>query len=688
MKNPAERPAPRFPLAIFLGAFLLFQVQPLMGKVILPWFGGGPAVWPACLLFFQLALLAGYAYAHGLGARLAPRAQSALHVVLLAASLLFLPIAPGAGAWKLLPEQEPASRILLLLAASIGVPYLLLASTAPLLQRWFAVTSPGRSPYRLYALSNTGSLLALVSYPFLVEPFLTLRAQTRVWSWSYTAFALAAGWCAVQFGRGGGGAGPQESPDAAAPVRATTALFWLALSACGSTLLLAITNQMCQEVAATPFLWVLPLALYLLTYIICFDRPFRFHRRGLMAAVMVPTACAVQAAGLALPLWVHIAVYSVTLFACCMVCHGELARAKPAPGRLTLYYLMIAAGGALGGILTGVVAPRVFSDYAEFQLGLAACCLLAMAGCIARKNRTGKNACATERAMLSGLGIAFLATLVSLFSAHGSGALAQRRNFYGVLRVSERSDENGPKRVLTHGRVTHGFQYTEGEKRRWPTTYFGPHSGIGLALEHHPRREGRRVGVVGLGAGTIAAYARPGDSFLFYEINPAVTELSERYFTYRKDARGATAVIAGDARVTMERQAAGNDFQNFDVLAVDAFSSDAIPAHLLTAECATLYRQHLQPDGVLALHISNRSLDLAPVARALAARLGWQALRIHSGSVTRNGTSEATWVILTSNRAFLDIPAIRSATSPWSDADPPPLLWTDDFSSLWRVLRY
>ncbi len=678
----------RFPLTVLLSAFLLFQSQPMLGKRILPWFGGSAGVWAACLLFFQFVLLLGYAYAHWLSARLSRRIQAALHLALLAASLLFLPVTPHARAGKALAGDDPAVQILVMLAASIGLPGLLLSSTAPLVQRWYHQASGGLSPYRLYALSNAGSLAALLSYPILVEPWLPLGWQMKAWSWAYGGLAVLSGWCAIAGGQAGVAAQAEADPDTRPG--GVAVLRWFLLAACGSVLLLATTNQMCREVASTPLLWVLPLAVYLLTYMIVFHSERWYDRRWVALAVgaAAPAALGLMVAGLSVKVWIHISIYTVALFVSCLACHGELARRKPVPRYLTAYYLAIAAGGVLGGAFVALAAPALFTGYSEFPLGLAACSLLILDGW--RSDRVWdqyRGRPLWVAGPTAGLMVALLAAIIVWFGGERRNALVTVRNFYGILRVGEESDQNGPKRSLTHGRTLHGFQYTFGEKRSWPTAYYSPASAIGLVLEHHPRRQGLRVGMVGLGVGTVAAYGRAGDHFRFYEIDPDVARIAGQYFTYLKDSAARIEVILGDARVQMEQEAASGHLQGFDVLAVDAFSSDAIPTHLLTAECVELYRRHLKPGGVLLFHISNKSVDLGPVARGLAERLGWQALCIESPADERRGANKATWVILTSDEALFEIPPIRSAARAWPDASRPALAWTDDFASIWRVLR-
>jgi len=672
------------PATVFLSAFLLFQVQPIIGRYILPWFGGGPAVWSTCLLFFQVALLAGYAYAHWIASHPNPRVQATVHAVLLALSLLFLPIAPAV-IWKPATPGDPVGRILLLLLATVDGPYVMLAATGPLLQRWFSLDRPGESPYRLYALSNIGSFLALLSYPVIAEPLFRLHTQALIWTALYVLFIAL---CAITAWRSSEGA-PRKTEVASPRPSVWTVLYWLALAACGSTLLMATTNQMCQEIAVIPFLWVVPLAIYLLTFVLCFESD-RWYRRivfAVLAGILAPASCGLIAAGLAIHLWVHLCVYPATLFVLCMLCHGELARSRPAPAHLTLFYLMVAAGGALGGVFVVLVAPHVFEAYLEYPIGMAAACLLGFIAWVqAGALRQWASANFRVRIPLAALLLGGITAVVTTVMTEQQPALAAWRDFYGILRVSQKADINGPLRQLMHGRIRHGFQYLTVGKRDWPTTYYGPHSGIGLVLTHYDPPN-RRVGIIGLGTGTIAAYGQPGDVFRFYDVNPDVAAIAQGWFSFLKDSPAQVQVVLGDARIQLERELAAGHPQNFDVLAVDAFSSDAIPIHLLTAECADVYRRHLKPDGVLALHTSNRSLDLQPVARGMAEHLGWQTLFINSSDDAAAGESSSDWVLITSNQALLEEPALADEDTQWDDPRARPLLWTDDFSSLWRVLK-
>lgn len=663
----------------------------MIGRYVLPWFGGGPAVWTNCMLFFQTMLLAGYGYAHWLGSRRSRNVQSRVHLALLAASLAFLPIAPRAAIWKSTATGDPSGRILLLLAATIGGPYLLLAATTPLVQRWFHLERPDEAPWRLYALSNLGSFLALFSYPLVLEPYFRLSTQTWIWSGLYVVFVALCGWAAWQMRS----ALPAESEAAAPPADAGPSLIdvgmWLALSACGSVLLLGTTSQITQEIAVFPFLWIVPLSIYLLTFILTFESD-RWYRRGLfavLAGVLAPVTCAVISLSVAISVWKQFAVYSGALLVTCMVCHGELARSRPSPRHLTAFYLTIAAGGALGGVFAAILAPRVFSEFSEYPIGLAGACILGFlcwmrSGALAQW--TGRNFAVRVPLMALMFG-----GFISIYAAaiNKQPGIEARRNFYGILRVVERTDKNGRLRELSHGRVQHGFQYLDPEKHSWATTYYGPHSGVALGIDALPHP--RRVAVVGLGAGTLAAWGREGDTYRFYEINPNVEPIARKWFTFLEDSKAHTDVVLGDARIQLERELAAGRSHDFDLIAVDAFSGDAIPMHLLTAECAEVYRQRLAPGGILALHISNRSLNLEPVTRGLARYLGWQARMVVIAKDLLDedkGESNSRWVLLTEKRDTFTHSKIRDTILGWSTPKEPVITWTDDFASLWPILRF
>lgn len=894
-----------YAITVFVGAFLLFQVQPLTGRFILPWFGGGPSVWTACMLFFQLLLLLGYSYAHLLSRLRSSRQQILLHCSLIAGSLLLLPISPDAG-WKPEAADTPLTRILVLLSVTVGGPYLLLSTTGPLMQRWFSLQFPGRSPYRFYALSNTGSLLALLSYPLLFEPLLQLQTQVSFWGAGYVIYSAAVVWCGWRFRRHST-AVVQPSDfaeiESGSPPRLVSILLWLLLSAAGSVILLATTNQLCLDVATVPFLWVLPLSLYLITFILCFDHDRWYHRgiNGIALAVSVGMATSILQDGADASMLTQIFTASAALLACCMGCHGELYRLRPDARYLTLYFVVVSAGGAVGGLLTALAAPRIFTGYHEYPLALVLCPLLILlamvlqrawqsgvtmgfaitlamvavqacgliadiqpivspslpefeltilvgvaagilfatlfsgttgsarsfllsagwaicsvtlllwlvsftawhapglfrvaessafssgwlwgeswlfnriaawiliplaaalllgflsgrmssvwlsrfrpplvlftlillVGVAVRTERIGREEwlpllaaaagglaadigirfCGRSRTPLRGFMIyapAFVAVwlhgshLLQLTQASGElGELVQTsRNFYGVLSVVRReSDETydwemnllPPRYVLTHGQIEHGFQFDDEYWSKQPTTYYGPQSGLALAIavireQQTDAAAGMNMGVIGLGTGTIAACGKEGDRFRFYEINPAVVDLAgeDGFFSYIRDSRAEVEIVTGDARIVMEREQQNGSASQYDVLAVDAFSSDAIPVHLLTAECGDLYRKSLRPDGILAIHISNRFLDLEPVTQGLARHLDWHAVVVDTGDDDSTGSYGATWVLLSARNLTADSIAVIQHPG-CREVSGQPLLWTDDYSGLWKVLDW
>jgi SAM-dependent methyltransferase len=665
--------------AIFLSAFLLFLVQPIIAKQILPWFGGSAAVWATCMVFFQLVLLAGYAYADYTTRRLSPKRQVALHVALLAVSLVMLPITPDT-AWKPLGDENPSWRILGLLTAAIGLPYLLLSTTSPLLQAWFARRFRHAVPYRLFALSNLASLLALLAYPVLIEPWVSTATQSVTWSLFYGLFVVLCGWAAVASARGETVA-PDAEPGRAAdtaddqPPRWGQQAIWLALPAMASFLLLAVTNHICQNIASLPFLWILPLSLYLGTFILCFDHP-RWYRRNvflLLAAFVLPTMAWYSDS---LHLKLVIPLYLAGLFICCMFCHGELAQLKPAPRHLTTYYLMISLGGAVGGLLVGLAAPYVLTGYFELAIGLVACALLLL-------SRTARVAWWAVVASAAVVGA----------TAWGAGkavdyqvstSRVMMRNFYSVLRTREDATPVS-FRSMVHGGIVHGGQLLDPELRFQSSSYFGPTSGYGRLFASLPDAP-RRVGVIGLGAGSMVAHARAGDTFRFYEINPQVVDLARKEFTFLTETPATIEVVLGDGRLSLERE----PDQRFDVLAMDAFSGDSIPMHLLTREAMSIYLRHLKPGGVLAFQATNRFIDISPVVASLAQERGLTAVLISDTPQSTEGAdywlSSTDQILVTSDRLLLEAPRIREVASTLT-APPDFRIWTDDYNNLWRVLK-
>ncbi len=659
-----ERPRPSIVIlyggAIWLSAFLLFLIQPILAKLILPWFGGSAAVWTTCLVFYQVALLAGYLYANAMVTRLRPAAQAMVHGGLLAVALAFLPAIPG-DRWKFSAGSHPTWSILLLLVCVLGVPYFALSATSPLLQAWYA--RRWTDPYRLFALSNAGALMALIAYPTLIEPRVPTHRQDLAWSAGFVVFAIlcaAIAWISRT----------SYTIRDMAP-KPSGRLTWIALAAAGSMLLLATTNQLTQNVAAVPLLWIVPLAIYLITFILCFESS-RWYRRGiylrLLAMALGAVGYAIYDIQLSDTLLISIPIFAAGLFIGCMYCHGELAARKPSEGQLTSFYLMIALGGALGAIVVGLIAPLVFSGVYELPFAMLAVALLAV--------RLEWNGGWSQRLLWSVAAIAMAVVIGAQVRGFHQNAILLERNFYGSLRVVE---ANG-SRALYHGTIMHGSQFLADSRRAWPTSYYGPASGIGLALAHCRARE-KRIGVIGLGAGTLAAYGSPGDEFRFYEINPQVIAIAESQFKFLSDSKAKIEIEPGDARLSLERDPP----RHFHILVVDAFSGDAIPVHLLTKESFAIYETHLDPGGIIAFHISNQFLDLAPAVRRLAVEYGFEAVEIRSERDQDRGLSAATWVLVTQNRDFLARPEIARAASPISGRDV--RLWTDDYNNLLQLIR-
>ncbi len=671
-----------FAAAIFVSAFLVFQVQPIISKTILPWFGGSPAVWTTCMLFFQLLLFAGYSYAHVLTRFASRRVQGVIHIALLVAALFVLPMTPGTD-WKPQGGDSPTWSILLILLANVGLPYFLLASTGPLLQAWFAQRMPSGSPYRLYALSNVGSLAALISYPFVVEALLTTTAQGQVWSAMFAVFVLLC--VGVATGQFWSASGPVEQKPAESDVTAPAPAWrqcagWIALPAFASMLLLTTTNHVCQDIAVIPFLWIAPLSLYLLTFIICFDRE-QWYSRQWCAGIAVISQLLIHGVaffGVRLSMPIELVAYFAAMFFTCMVCHGELVRTKPAPKHLTMFYLMSSAGGAIGGLTIGLLCPWLFSTYVEMQICMLVAAVLTAGVFLVDAQATWLGTSPIRRT-ISVLGYCFVFIVVGFveFGGGNNGITKSVRNFYGVLHVSDAPMGTN----LIHGRTIHGFQFSSPSLQPVPTSYYGKESGVGLALAHHSPDGGKRVGAVGLGVGTVATYGDQGDYFRFYEINPAVVELADEHFTFLKNSKAETEVILGDARISMEREPA----QAFDVLVLDAFSSDSIPTHLLTKEAFGVYLRHMQANGVIAVHISNHHVDLEPVVRRLGSELGLQCAKIDSPEQPPHVT-KATWILMTRNEQFLAVSAIKSqvkSETPQSDFP----LWTDQYNNVVQLLR-
>ena len=779
-----------------LSAFLLFQVQPIISKFILPWFGGSPGVWTTCMLFFQVVLFAGYAYAHTL--TLLPRRwQGIIHGLLLGMAIAMLPIAPNE-MWKPTGTEDPALRILLLLFVSVGLPYFVLSSTSPLVQVWFTRTTNGASPWRLYALSNIGSLAALLSYPLFFEVHWDVLEQTTLWAVGFGAFAvlsLAGIWLdrnhAIE---------AEARPDVVIDTAADhpgwlKRIQWVLLPALASCVLLSATNHVCQDVAVIPFLWVVPLSLYLLTFIICFEHE-RWYARicalwALLALPVLFLTCTEkllqgQSFWIDFELWMHNHVEPIlnqltgrkfhlsnidltpnfiwelgwsfsAMFIACMLCHGELTRLKPAPRRLTEFYLLMSFGGALGGLFVSLGAPHLFTSFAEWPISLIVAAALAcyvllrsllkvkrvwewllalvitgvtcwigwelhqrgiltleklrelmkqkdmppaaaiygalgtiglcLGVLIFRLTRRGRMRPAFVSITLLGMYFTLILLMMKDYGFKKDDKLIERvRNFYGMLSVSEDDYQSGGEtllyRQLTNGGIIHGMQNLAPSIREEPTSYYGHHTGIGKALDSLKDRPDARVGVVGMGAGTVACYAKSGQTFRFYDINPDVVRIAEKWFLYLADARKRGAkveIVVADARLALDREKS----QQFDVLLLDAFSGDSVPVHLLTQEAFAIYDRHMKPDGIIAVHITNSYLVLAPVIEKIAAAAGFKTVRI---ATEADGDHDSTdYILVTRNEAFLKATPeelLGNETELKHDVR----LWTDRYHNLLKIL--
>lgn len=759
-----------YALTIFTSAFLLFQIQPMISKAILPWFGGTPAVWTTCLLFFQSLLFAGYAYAHFSNTWLRGRQQAILHIAVIVTAIALLRVLPK-DSWKPSGDGDPTWQILVMLTLTIGLPYFVLSATGPLLQAWFASTFPGRSPYRLYALSNIGSLLALISYPFLLEHLFELPRQGALWSAGFVAFGLLCGytaWRVFASQRAGASTPPSatDAPPANAESLPTSApqapalipqpfhyLLWLLLPAFASVVLLATTNHVSTDVAVVPLLWVLPLALYLLTFIIAFDHP-KWYRPifvSIVSLIAIYFTCMLfnqnrgrvdlfdcgisgkllqsvfeatgqntknargQVEGPTMPLGFRTALVAnfTAMFAICFLCHGQLARLKPHSRYLTAYYLMMSAGGALGGLAVSMIAPHVFKTVFEWNLSIFVAAIVAVAYILyalvcraVAEDRPGEKA---NKAFAAWVGLillvlpaslVFLDLVAYLFSA-GEAVVFRDRNFFGAIAIRQRDTEDPQTEnlVLLNGTTIHGSQFMALNRRRQPTSYYSPESGIGRVLSFYKANRppgGTRIGDVGLGTGTLAAYVDKGEYLTFYEINPAVIEMatSGEWFTYISDcrARGAKCDIKlGDARLTLEQEVKTPKLPKYHVLVLDAFSSDAVPIHLLTAEAYETYLPRLAKadvdgaEGALVIHVSNRHLDLPRVVRAAAEKFNLHCLEIFTEGSRAQATNDSTWMVLTNNQDL--IAALTPFDRPPRQPPKPPILWSDARSSLWEIMK-
>jgi len=688
---------------VFLSAFLLFQVQPLISKAILPWFGGSPSVWTTCMIFFQSLLVAGYAYSHGLNRSLNRWRNFILHSMLLVVAAFLLPVVPGV-AWKPTDGQQPVVRILMLLTATVGLPYLMLASSGPLLQTWFSQLFPNRSPYRLYALSNAGSLLALLTYPWFVETNLSIQQQGWWWGILFLCYAAAVvclNWIVASGETVPVVWDPSTHQERSVPI---DWLHWIALPALATIALLSVTNHLCRDVAVVPFLWIAPLVIYLLSFIATFEWERFYSRRNgnrcLVFATLLVLATFfdqniqsfVRSIGLdwKISSWlrkpiVEIPICLFWLFCICVVCHGEAVRRKPPSHQATRFYLSLSAGGAIGGIFVGIVCPMIMNHYWEFHGSLFLGSFVAATLLSQELTRFTRTSSRFHPILSKALPVGtILAGAALLPTAWSDPVLARKRGFYGVISVRE-LDRDQPLhhgRGLYNGKILHGFQFLDPSRKNAATTYYGPSSAPDAVIQYLKGIQKRlHIGVVGLGVGTIASYLAAEDRLCYYEIDPLVIEMQDQFFTYYKDCPADKQIVLGDARIQMERQ----EPQEFDAIFVDAFSGDAIPVHLLTIEAMDVYEKHLAIGGVVAFHISNRYLNLHPVIDGLAKSKGLHSIRLHTTKSEGSHTTASDWIVLTKDPLLEEQPPFDLLRIPLDASSP--LRWTDQSSSLWDVLR-
>jgi hypothetical protein len=679
-----------FASVVFLASFLLFVVEPIAARQLLPILGGSAAVWITCLVFFQTALLLGYLYAHWLGRRPSFLVFLTLLLPAVVAAGLFVrgSLVRGNGALLGNGAAHPILTVFSALSLSIGLPFLVLSSTSPLLQVWWARVEGGKIPYRLYALSNAGSLLALALYPTVIEPRFTLHAQRMAWGCGFGFFAILSVLLAV------------KTRSAAAPVKRAIAdhelsvapapgaakFLWVLLPMGAAMQLSAVTSYLTANLAPIPLLWILPLAVYLITLILAFQFRVRVPW-SILARVMVvmlaALAYSLTKANGEWPLWLSILFFLAELFFACLFCHSAATGLRPErASEATLFYLLFAAGGALGSFLIGIAAPLVFHFNLDLPITFLVTALLALA-----VNWSG----AWSQRLLWGVASAAMLVLVLMVRrAYERDMIVAVRNFYASLRVTEDpfGSSGSSVRTLMNGSIRHGSQIfvrngVSNGGSKAPTTYYTGDSGVGLAVRFCCEGRARNLGVIGLGAGTLAAYGRPGDRIRFYDINPAVPVIAKNNFTYIRDSAAQIEIVEGDARTSLARESP----QGFDVLVVDAFSGDAIPIHLLTTEAMALYRRHLTPHGILAFHISNRHVDLAPAIGLLAASAGMQARRVSTGSIQQVGELASTWMLVTADPDFFAQPEL-SAVAHQTESGPDLKVWTDDYSALLPLIRW
>ncbi len=693
----------RYCVTIFLGAFLLFVVQPLMGRLMLPSFGGVAIVWTTSVLMFQTLLLAGYCWAHMLRLVFSPRAGMLVHAALLIGSAFLLPLALPDGL-QIDPDESVSRQVAWILLFSVGPPFALLSATSPLLQAWQTASHPNSSPYRMYALSNVGSMLGLLGYPLVIESTLGLSTQTRWWSVAFVFYVLTLVWSGRLVWRLKSWPEKSDEDDRLAGKlpngkSVTRGVWWIGLTAIASGLMLATSTVLCQEIASFPFLWVLPLAAYLVAWIVAFEKPGWYSRRAVHTGLIFfgVAGLVLWHLGTTVSISIHMVVLPLLVFAGSWGCLGELERSKPHPRHLTMYWMLTGVGGLIGGFLVVVIAPILFQGYFEFHVFLG---LAIVVGAVA----ISRELLQKEKRLGWRLGGWFFTGLLALVVigasffqinsvARDAGMKFLVRTDYGMVSVWEADGY----RSIVNGQTMHGRQKLDKPLQFEPRDYYAPDRGVGLAMralrERKKRKgesgakDGMRIGVIGLGSGCLTAWAGEGDTIRFYELNPEVVRVAWDWFSWLPHAREQGTldgnVIVGDARVRLEQEFANTGSHQFDILVVDAFTSDSIPAHLLTDECQKMYWQHLRPDGILAIHITNRNIDLRGVLVNNSADATHQSLLFEHPNVAKDDFG-CTWVLM-GLREVINESGLTARSTPWPK-DVVPVPWTDDFNCvMWLV---
>jgi len=686
-------------ISVFISAFLVFQIQPIISKIILPWFGGGASVWTTCILFFQFFLLVGYLYAYILSKIFKVKHQVVVHLVCLLFSLFLLPY-NIADIQNIITSEPPTWGVLKVLFFGLGIPYLILSANTPLLQHWFTRETHGANPYRLYAISNIAAFLALVSYPVVIEPFMTLDWQVKLWSSIYWIFVLLVAWIffiVVKENNKDRLFIPEHiiNPQ----VGFFRPILWFMLSALGVVLLVSTTNALTQNVPPMPFLWLAPLAIYLLTYVVAFSNLAIYVRYLWLPFYMLLSfvALLIYFIGGQLDIITQLLIYLLILLCGCMICHGELNSLKPKQGNTTLFYLVLSGGGVFGSFLVSFVAKSQFNEFLEFPLAIFSVLVLATASLWWNKQEE----CADVKSSMVGVvtnsqlsklaagsavvALVWLLAFSNLNNQYQQYDIAKARNFYGILTVKDITEGKVNERRLIDGTTSHGSQSLPLSKLAVPLSYYRPGTGAQLVIKELSGGSNLQVGIIGLGVGALAAYGQAGDHYTFYELNPLVSVFANKYFSYLGSSKAEVEVKLGDARVSLQNELDSGQKNAFDLLIIDAFSGDLIPTHLMTQEAFLLYQQHIKTQGVVALHISNRHLSLLPVIINHSRTLDMQLMLFETPS--NENEHDAQWVVLTNNTLLTQSPKLILKQTEIVRDQYQKVLWTDNYSSLLAILK-